>query len=283
MNERNSQRLSAEHNQKQVERLDPRIAFAVVLAVVLIASGVAGAPSASEYTNTDDNEEASHERRVFVCMTGQTQRAELEQKIDNLFRPLQNHSSEVVIGLVLETPRQPQFVYSDFGCIKGEFASPKDLKNELSHRGFNASAVDRIERAPDSAKNSEAFRVMMNRLVNLRNEERHIAYLRMKMHLSQWEKLWTCNTLMEQQERERGKNFSHVFRLREDGVPPYTVDVETLLSAPENSAKNTVGTCMCECMLIILVYYFCSDSTFLISALMLICDCLLHLLQRSAG
>lgn len=198
---------------------------------------------------TEANGGIPPERYAFVCMVGQTQRAKLDDKIRYLFRPLQRATSQMEIGLVLETKRSPVFSGFGYRCNASFFQSPIDLQHKLSRNGINGTLARHIYKAPEAVQNSTIFRTMTKRLIN-HGAGINVAYGRMLMFLSQWEKLWTCSDLMEHVEQVRGLAFTHVLRIREDHVLPYQADVETLLRKVEVSPQQSTLTSACEGMIL---------------------------------
>eukprot|EP01013_Petalomonas_cantuscygni_P036592 TRINITY_DN669_c0_g2_i1.p1 TRINITY_DN669_c0_g2~~TRINITY_DN669_c0_g2_i1.p1 ORF type:complete len:535 (-),score=37.55 TRINITY_DN669_c0_g2_i1:579-2183(-) len=154
---------------------------------------------------------------VFVCVTGQRGRLELDSKRQNLLRPLRDYFRTVDVAFVMS--QDAVFLNDGHDAELSQPTLPYNLTLAISDLATGVAEHDFFPPADP---------VLNKRYIAQLNNERRLRPRRFRSHVSQWTMYLWCEDLLHQMEAMRGRPYTHVIRTRDDSFFTWPVAVPAL-------------------------------------------------------
>lgn len=186
----------------------------------------------SHVTNKNSPKQSRHANNtnVYVCITGQLSRLELQNKIDKLFLPLHNRGYHLYIGLALTTDNVSHFSNNDNGDKMQLFTSIAqvrqalfDVKGVLKVRHFRK--VNNIENITVNTKYVNSLRAKPGENTTI-TTRRFVYQLRVLQYCYHWSKMATYS--------------SFFIRLREDTFIDH-INLDPIVKKAQDGAVVTTA------------------------------------------
>lgn len=206
------------------------ILFYLVIFFVTPATVTGISSPVKHNTRQQTNTAVTSNKYVFVCITGQIARLELQNKIDKLFLPLYDRGYTLYIGLALTTRKTANFVNNDNGDKMQLFKSIDEVLTTLMNvRGVAAvrhfDKVNNVIHVPynEVYQHSLAFKPGVD---NVTRAKLNAHQLKVLQYCNQWPKV--------------SNSSSFFVRMREDTLISH-IDLDPIIKQAERGAVVTTA------------------------------------------
>eukprot|EP01013_Petalomonas_cantuscygni_P036591 TRINITY_DN669_c0_g1_i1.p1 TRINITY_DN669_c0_g1~~TRINITY_DN669_c0_g1_i1.p1 ORF type:complete len:547 (-),score=65.17 TRINITY_DN669_c0_g1_i1:361-2001(-) len=154
---------------------------------------------------------------VFVCVTGQRGRLELDSKRQNLLRPLRDYFRTVDVAFVMSSG----VIFANTGHGAEQSQPTPSYNLTLAVGDLVTGVADHNFLPPTDPVLNEAYMARMDKHPSTHSR-------RAQSHVSQWTMYLWCLDLMRNMESRRGRPYTHALRVRDDSFFPWPVAVPAL-------------------------------------------------------